>query len=258
MELLNNGNQKVMIDKGELVSYQVSGYELMHQKGSPGWGHTDTEMFPIIGPTEKAGFRVHVPKGNAIQDQHGLLRELDYKLLEQEEHSATYLKAYSAGSLVQNSKFPERSTARQLIWPYSFEFKKSFILTSNSLKVRFTVGGERDMPFMIGYHPAFQLRSDKAVVKSSSASFSLEEIMSAGNRAVEIAGTDTLVLEDEKTIQLRSGGFGHFMLWSPVASMICLEPISYYPYSADQTQLHDGFMYLGEEEAVFEVEITSS
>ena len=55
-------NQTVKIEKGELVSYNVGGYEYIHQKGSPGWRNADTEMFPIIGPTADAGFLVKTPK----------------------------------------------------------------------------------------------------------------------------------------------------------------------------------------------------
>ncbi len=96
MVILKHGNQVVKIEGGELVSYRAEGYEFMHQKGEPGWGNTDTEMFPIIGPTAGAGYRVQVPKGNAVQDQHGLLRELTYIPEGQEEHSASYVKDYKA------------------------------------------------------------------------------------------------------------------------------------------------------------------
>ena len=78
-------NQKVTIEGGELVGYIVSGHEFMHQKGNPGWRSVDTEMFPIIGPTNKADFKVKTPKGDAIQDQHGLLREMSYVLFENSE-----------------------------------------------------------------------------------------------------------------------------------------------------------------------------
>lgn len=72
MVQLKNKDTVIGIDQGELVSYVFSGHQFMHQKGSPGWGSTDTEMFPIIGPVNEADFRVKTPKGKAIQDQHGL------------------------------------------------------------------------------------------------------------------------------------------------------------------------------------------
>lgn len=255
MITLQNKEQKVSIVNGELTSYQIDRYELMHQIGSPGWGHTDTEMFPIIGPTDKVGFRVHVPKGNAIQDQHGLLRELSYTVDKKEDTTVTYVKEYSAGSVVLNSKFPDKSTAQRLIWPYSFKFKKTLSLSENSLKITFGVSGEKDMPFMIGYHPAFKLRTTKAQIRTSTALYGLEEIMIAGNLAVEVPQTEELFLEDERVIRIQTKGFGHFMLWSPVENMICVEPITFYPYAVDQAFLQEGFMYLDKQEAKFQIEL---
>ena len=51
----------VVVDSGELVSYSKYGEELIHQKGDRGWRNSDTEMFPIIGPVNEAGFQVQVP-----------------------------------------------------------------------------------------------------------------------------------------------------------------------------------------------------
>ena len=67
----------VKIDNGELVSYIKNDEELIHQKGNPGWRNSDTEMFPIIGPTEFNAFIVSTPKGDCIQYQHWLLIELN-------------------------------------------------------------------------------------------------------------------------------------------------------------------------------------
>ena len=55
----------VVIDDGELVSYSFYGEELIHQKGDRGWRNADTEMFPIIGPTEANGFKVNTKRGEA-------------------------------------------------------------------------------------------------------------------------------------------------------------------------------------------------
>jgi hypothetical protein len=256
MVTLKQGKHTVSIDQGELVSYRIGKTEYMHQKGQPGWGRSDTEMFPIIGPTEKSGYRVQVPKGNAIQDQHGLLRELSYVLMEKDATSAVYSKTYKSGTLVVNSKYPERSRARQLLWPFNFQFRKRLELTGTGLKIIFTVSGDRDMPFMLGYHPAFALQSSDARVVSDHKSFSLEAVMAAGDRAVQVADTDRLVLEDKQFLELKTRGFGHFMLWSPAPNMICVEPITFYPYAAGQELLHEGFQFLGGKAMEFEVQIT--
>lgn len=45
------------------------------------------------------------------------------------------------------------------------------------------------------------------------------------------------------------------MLWSPVENMICIEPITFYPYAVDQAFLQEGFMYLDKQEAKFQLEL---
>lgn len=255
MVTLEHSDHTVLIDEGELISYKVNGYEFLHQKGDPGWGSTDTEMFPIIGPTAAAGYRVQVPKGNAVLDQHGHLRELRYHLIAQEKKSAIFTKEYNAGTLVANSKYPDRSRAPKLIWPFSFRFDKKFLLDNEGLKITFTVSGERDMPYMLGYHPAFQLRSPDARVVGPGRTVGLGEVMAAGDKALEIPETDSLVLEDDKSIGIRTRGFGNFMLWSPSSNMICVEPVTFYPYAVEQTALHEGFSFLHQPEATFEVSL---
>jgi len=42
------------------------------------------------------------------------------------------------------------------------------------------------------------------------------------------------------------------MCWTEVRNMVCIEPISFYPYAVDQTELHQGFQKL-EDTAEFKV-----
>ena len=238
------------------MSYQVEGHEFIHQKGSPGWGNSDTEMFPVIGPTAEAGYRVQVSRANAIQDQHGLLRELEYQVVSTTESSAIFQKKYKAGSVVNNSKYPEKSTARLLIWPFDFQFQKSFELSERGLEITFRVRGERDMPFMMGYHPAFKLHSQFPTLSTSEGNITLKEVHEVGSRALEVPDCNIITLHDEKELTVKTDGFGHFMLWSEVPNMICIEPITYYPYSLPQSKLHEGFDYLEGTEKEFKVWLT--
>ena len=49
----------VQVDSGKIASYTVDGFEFIHQRVT-GWPNSDTEMFPIIGPTAQADYRVQV------------------------------------------------------------------------------------------------------------------------------------------------------------------------------------------------------
>ncbi len=128
---LGSGNAKASIEGGELVSYRFNDFEYIHQKGSPGWRNSDTEMFPVIGPTADAGFRVHVPRGNAIQDQHGLLRELDYELLSSKETTAQFVKSYKAGTVIKTPNFPTNPRPSYLSGPLVLNSTRVI----NSLKI---------------------------------------------------------------------------------------------------------------------------
>lgn len=248
-------NQRVRIDKGELVGFNVDGHEYIHQKGSPGWRSSDTEMFPVIGPTNEANFRVSTPKGRAVQDQHGLLREMEYEPISQTDTSAVYQKKYTAGTFVRNSKFPKKSPEELLFWPYNFQFTKSFELKENHLEVDFSISGEIGMPFMLGYHPAFKLNSDSPVIAVTNREIGLAEVLAVGNRAMPILNCDAITLHDEHDITIKTEGFGNFMLWTEVDNMICIEPITFYPYAVEQSGLSQGFQYLRGKEEVFKVDI---
>ena len=253
MTQLQLKNLNVSIDKGQLSSFKKDYYEYIHQVGSPGWGKSDDEMFPIIGPTDEANFKVKTPKGEAILDQHGLLRELTYALTSSTATTAVFEKHYTAGTQIKNSKFPKKSTEEWLSWPYDFVFKKQFSLSEDGLKIEFVISGEPEMPFMLGYHPAFKLRTEKPTVTHAKKEISLAEIMAVGSRAFQVPDCTEITLNDEKSITLKSEGFGNFMLWTEVTNMVCVEPVSFYPYAVAQENLSEGFQILPEGGATFTV-----
>ncbi|MAJ37502.1 MAG: aldose epimerase [Flavobacteriaceae bacterium] len=228
-------------DRGELISFMVDGFEYMHQKGSPGWKNADTEMFPTIGPLKEANYRISTPKDEAVLDQHGLLREFEYDLVSESSKSLVYIKDYRAFTELSNSKYPENSPETVQKWPYDFRFLKKFSFSKSSLRIDFEIISEANMPFMLGYHPAFKLRSTSAVVYSKDVEVSLNEILEVGSRAYLIENTNRVVLSDEKKLQLTTEGFNHFMCWTEVNNMLCIEPITFYPYAVKQTDLHLGF-----------------
>ena len=256
MNELNFENQSVKIDGGELISYVVEGHEYIHQKGNPGWRNSDTEMFPIIGPTAEAGFQIQTPRDIAIQDQHGLLRELEYKQVSVSETEAVFKKIYKANTPVQNSKHPEKSNKKLLFWTYDFEFEKRFLLNEKGLQVIFTVIGERDSPFMLGYHPAFNLVTKNPIVIAEENAITLPQVLAVGSKAFKVIGYEEVILKDKNELRIATEGFGNFMLWTEVPNMICIEPITFYPYEVEQKKLHEGFQFLETGKKVFKVTIS--
>lgn len=229
-----DSNSIVKIENGELVNYIINNEEVIHQKGMPGWRNSDTEMFPLIGPTAANNFIVSTPKGNCIQDQHGLLRELDYSIENQTEQKTVFYKNYIANTKVKNSKFPEKSSEEFLSWPYSFSFKKGYELSNTSLKITFEINAEKGMPFMLGYHPAFKLDGNKTeIIRSNKEDLSIQQIMDAGSVALSVLNTSEITMLKEKGLNLsiKTKGFNNFMLWTEVPNMLCIEPITAYPYT---------------------------
>ncbi|WP_422081532.1 aldose 1-epimerase [Ulvibacterium sp.] len=248
-------NQRAKIDAGELIGYEVDGHEFIHQKGSPGWRSSDTEMFPIIGPTAEAGFKVTTPKGEAVQDQHGLLREMEYSLGSQSDAKALFKKEYVAGAMVKNSKYPKKSSEAKLSWPYNFQFEKHFALTDKGLEITFAISGDAAMPFMLGYHPAFKLYSKTPTINTGTKVITLPEILAVGSRALQVPDRNEIILKDVRGLRIKTQGFEHFMLWTEVPNMVCIEPITFYPYAVDQKDLHQGFYHLNGKKKEFKIAI---
>lgn len=227
----------VVIDQGELISYSKYGEELIHQKGDRGWRNADTEMFPIIGPTEANDFIVNTSRGPAVQDQHGLLRELNYEMLSRTSSSADYLKSYDKNTPVLNSKYPEKSTEEKISWPYSFGFKKKFNLTDDALSIYFEIKGEPGMPFMLGYHPAFKLSGKNTEsFQTTTKQMTLQDILDVGSIAFPALNADeiSLIKKEGYHINISTKGFNNFMLWTEVPNMVCIEPITAYPYTGEK------------------------
>lgn len=234
---LKNNKSNVTIDEGELISYNVDGKEYIHQKGNKGWGKSDDEMFPVIGPTEKNNFIVHTKHGDAVQDQHGLLRELNYTLISVSENQVKFQKNYTKNTWVKNSKFPSKSPEEFLFWPFDFIFEKKISFLNDGLLIDFMFQSEEGMPFMLGYHPAFLLSDTcEEIIISNHQKIVLKDVLNAGSDAFPVLGSDEILLIncDKKNLQINTKGFHNFMLWTEVNNMICIEPITQYTSFTNQ------------------------
>jgi hypothetical protein len=169
---------------------------------------------------------------------------MEYSLAGQGTDKLTFIKEYTAGTRIRNSKFPKRSRIEWLIWPFDFTIEKTFSLTDEGAQISFRLQGERDMPYMFGYHPAFKLRTAQARVEAGDRVVSLDEVLAAGSKALLLENAVEITLRDERPLTLHTKGFGHMMLWTEVPNMLCIEPITFYPYSVAQHNLHTGFDYL--------------
>ena len=255
--ILKNTNSSVIIENGELIGFKKNNQEYIHQKGNKGWRKSDDEMFPIIGPTDKNNFRVHTKNGDAIQDQHGLLRELDYELISSDENSANFIKTYKKGTQIKNSKFPAKSTEEHLFWTFDFTFDKNFTLENDVLNIEFIINSDKGMPFMLGYHPAFLLSdTGNETLETKTQIITLKDIFKAGSNAFPVLNTDKIILKniDKKDLEITTIGFHNFMLWTEVNNMLCIEPITQYTSYTDQ-KFSDKNMSLSKGKNIFSIKI---
>ncbi len=255
--VLHSGNFSVKIEKGELISFKKNEIEFIHQKGNKGWRKSDDEMFPVIGPIAKNNFKVSTKKGEAILDQHGHLRELDYALIASDKTSSSYKKEYVKNTKVRNSKYPEKSSASLLHWPYDVTFEKLFKLHQNVLTIEFIIYAEENMPFMLGYHPAFLLsNSGQEIITTAEKNISIQEVLQVGSNAFPVLNTEVITLKniEKNDIELTTKGFHNFMLWTEVTNMICIEPITHYTSYSDQNYSEEN-MFLSQGKNSFEVAI---
>jgi len=254
---LNNNKNSISINKVELVSFIHNNQQYIHQKGNKGWRKSDDEMFPVIGPTEKNDFIVHTKHGDAVQDQHGLLRELTYMLISESENQVKFQKNYSKNTWVKNSKFPSKSPEEFLFWPFDFIFEKKFTLLNDALLIDFMIQSEEGMPFMLGYHPAFLLSdTGEETLIAKNKKITLSEIINAGHNAFPVLNIEEILLinYDKKNLQIVTKGFHNFMLWTEVTNMLCIEPITQYTSFTDQ-KFSEKNMFLSKGINNFSVEI---
>ncbi len=257
VEILKNKDCKVIIEKGELISFQHNNNEYIHQKGNKGWRNSDDEMFPVIGPTAKNNFIVHTKNGDAILDQHGLLRELEYSLVSFDKNSAKFIKKYKKNTQIANSKFPEKSSEEKLFWPFDFTFQKNFTLERDVLNIEFIIESEKGMPFMLGYHPAFLLSdSGEETLESNGVEITLTDVYKAGSNACPVQNSNKIILKNihRKDLEITTKGFDNFMLWTEVDNMLCIEPITQYTSYTDQ-KFSEKNMSLSDGKNIFSVAI---
>ncbi len=84
----------------------------------------------------------------------------------------------------------------------------------------------------------------------------LPQVLAVGNRAFKVIGYEEVILKDKNELRITTEGFGNFMLWTEVPNMICIEPITFYPYAVDQKDLHEGFDFLDTGKKEFKVSVS--
>ena len=113
-------------------------------EGNPNiWGKYSPILFPIVGTLKNDSY--HYNDTSFHLSRHGFARDMEFKLIEKQEHRAAFSLQSSADSLKS--------------YPFKFELQIIYTLNNNSLTIEYKVinDDEAEMPFSIGAHPAFTL-----------------------------------------------------------------------------------------------------
>ena len=144
---LNNGIIKVTILEhgAELRSVIKNGTEYMWQADPVFWGRTSPVLFPFVGGVRNGKYLYNGKEYKGIK--HGFARDCDFELVEKTDNSVTFL-------LEDNEETFSN-------YPFKFKLYITYTLEGAKINVRWRVENlnDYDMPFSIGAHPAFNLKS---------------------------------------------------------------------------------------------------
>ena len=241
---------------GQLVSFMSSGSEYMHDGGfssytGPGWGNSEVVAFPIFGPADNQ--EVKIGKNKYSLEQHGISRhtaENPFKPAKQKKKSAISLVQKYKGRKISNPKYkPGNGRPMTLNWlPYTLE--KVFELSKEGLscKLILTNDSDSEMPYMIGWHPAFKvfgsMDEGEFINEDGVCLATLEEVIKQSaippEEALTINGLNSISYRNKNTgkgVKVSSKDFSDsIMLWSPArdAGMLCIEHTSQLPVYDEQ------------------------
>lgn len=128
----------------ELCSLKNKEHKEYIWEGNPEfWGKHSPVLFPIVGTLKNNSYRYKDKEYHL--SRHGFAREMEFKLMDKKENSATFS--------IQSSE----ETLK--VYPFEFELQIIYTLEENSLHIDYNVinNGKSPMPFSIGAHPAFAL-----------------------------------------------------------------------------------------------------
>jgi len=256
---LNNGILSVKINTlgAELISVCRDGAEYIWDGDKKWWDDKAPVLFPICGrlPEKKYSY------GGKVYDMdiHGFGWKSEFAVIEAAKER-----------LVLELRESEKTLAE---YPFAFSFKADFSICKDSLTLKFTVENRdgKVMPYMVGWHPGFNLAGD-GEIGSFSLKFAGGDVLShhpilpgcfvapEGKdypakdstyvlNEEEIYSQDTMIftgtcgsallsspMTERKLLMEYSDNLPYFCIWketSAEARFVCLEPWSDIPVPGD-------------------------
>ncbi|MCY7708146.1 aldose 1-epimerase family protein [Bacillus safensis] len=149
------------------------------------WGRVSPVLFPIVGRLMNDQYKMDDQTFELTQ--HGFLRDVNFDLYEETEHTVTF-------------QYESRSRHMKQ-YPYEFTARIRYELLENGLKISWEIDhdGDDTMYFSIGGHPAFRV---PLVEGEQAADYSLTLTPSTEHLPVQYELRNSLVREKGKGIEL--------------------------------------------------------
>lgn len=252
---ISNSNLTAQINLfgAELISIKNRENKEYIWEGNPAfWGKHSPLLFPIVGTLKNnsyhyEGMEYHLPR-------HGFARDIEFKLIEKSENSATFSLSSSDETLK--------------VYPFEFELLVIYTLDGNQLIIDYNIINNSNsvMPFSIGAHPAFALPKpfeDYALAFEQTenlTSYQLEnDLLSDTTEIIEMTGNEVplgyslfekdalifkelksksiTILENKKPLlRVRFDDFPHLGIWTKNnAPFLCIEPWLGYSDTVDSS-----------------------
>lgn len=145
-------NQKIESDlaSAEIKSFGAELTSLMDNEGTQYlwqgdatyWGSQSPVLFPIVGSIRDKKATIGGNK-TCYMDRHGIVKKMEFSLMDSTENSATYSVSSTAESKEK--------------YPYDFELQVKYSLCGKMLTIAYTVinKDKEPMPYFVGAHPGF-------------------------------------------------------------------------------------------------------
>ena len=125
----------------EVISLKKNGKEFIWDRNNDDWHNCNPILFPIVGPLKNNSYTYNNKQFTLTQ--HGFLRRSQFKFIEVKKDS---LKL----------QFKQNDATKEL-YPFDFCLTVQYLLENDKLVLKYhlEIHDEKDLPFDIGFHPAF-------------------------------------------------------------------------------------------------------
>ena len=183
----DNYTAQINLLGAELISFLSlnKGREYIWQRDETWWKRSAPILFPFIGVLKDSSYKYK--DQNYKMTKHGFARDCKFNVLNKDKSSAIL-------ELIQNEH-------TKSMYPFKYELNVIFTLNENTLNVRYEVknNDEKELPFSIGSHPAFNLFLKDEEIKHEDYSITFEE----AENSYSLLENDLVNLEKSYTTNIK-------------------------------------------------------